>query len=64
MKKIWVNKITSLKAAKKFDDKYYLAMSRLRRLETVQLLRQMHFKIKGLKNAGRKRLRRVIKVIQ
>ncbi|MBL7084955.1 MAG: hypothetical protein ISS43_02465 [Candidatus Omnitrophica bacterium] len=64
MKKIWVNKATSFKAAKQFDDNYYLAISGIKRIETMQILREMHFKIKGFKNAGRKRLRRVIKVIQ
>ena len=65
MKRIWVNKAKSFKAARKFDRDYYLKMNALERLETVQLLREWYFKIKkGLKNEDRERLRRVIKIIQ
>lgn len=65
MKKIWVNKADSFREAEKFDEDYYQAMSEIERLETVQFLREMHHKIKGdLKNEGRERLRRVIKIIQ
>jgi len=64
MKKIWVNKASSFKAAERFDDDYYLAMPSSKRLETVQILREMYFKMKRFKNAGRKRLRRIIKIIQ
>lgn len=65
MKKIWVNKTSSFIDAKRFDDHYYLAMSSTERLDTVQFLREMHFKMKrGSKNESRKGLRRVIEVIQ
>ena len=65
MKKIWVNKASSFAAAGRFDDRYYLAMSKTERLETVQFLREMHSKLKkGSRNEGRKGLRRVIKVVQ
>jgi len=65
MKKIWVNKAYSFKEAQDFDDRYYLAMSKIERLETVQFLRDIYGKIKGgQKRAGRKRLRRVIRIIQ
>jgi len=63
MKKIWVNKAKSFKEAEEFDRKYYLAMSRIERLETMQFLREIYYKIKGSKGEGRKRLRRVIRVI-
>ena len=64
MKKIWVNKARSFKDAEKFDSNYYAAMSRTERLETMQFLRETYHKIKNLKNESRKRLRRVVKVIQ
>lgn len=65
MKKPWVNKTNSFREAEKFETDYYLAMSGIKRLRTVQFLREMYYKIKrGLKNEGRKGLRRVIKIIQ
>ncbi len=65
MRKIWINKALSFKEALNFDEDYYLAMSATQRLETMQFLREVYHKIKGgLKYEGRKRLRRVIKVIQ
>jgi len=65
MKKIWVNKVDSFDAAQEFDDDYYLSMSSKERLETVQFLREIYFKMKkGFDNEDRKRLRRVIKIIE
>ena len=66
MRPIWVYKTDSFKAAKKFDEDYYLAMPRMKRLETVQFLREICHKIKkGLKDyENREGLRRVIKIIQ
>lgn len=65
MKKIWVNKAKSFKEAEEFDNKYYLNMSARERLETMQLLREMYFKFKkGLKNENRKRLCRVVRIVQ
>ena len=63
-KKIWVNVAKSFKEAEEFDKRYYMAMSGEERLDTMQLLREMHYKIKGVKNAGGKRLRRVVRIIQ
>lgn len=64
-KNIWVNKVESFDEAQEFDDDYYLSMSSKERLETMQLLREMHFKMKkGLENEGRKRLRRIIKITE
>ncbi|MBI4689912.1 MAG: hypothetical protein HY754_06560 [Nitrospirae bacterium] len=61
--KIWVKKSSSFKAAGRFDIEYYLNMSPTERLETMQLLREMAFKLKaGLRHGkDRKGLRRVIK---
>lgn len=66
MKKVWIKKTKSFKAAAQFDIDYYLSMSPSERLDTMQLLREMVSKIKkGLKyERGRKGLRRVIKIIQ
>jgi hypothetical protein len=64
-KKIWVNKAKSFKEAEEFDKNYYLAMSHLERLETMQFLREAYFKFKkGFKNESRKRLHRFVKIIQ
>ena len=63
-RKIWMNKAQSFKEAERFDIDYYLSMSASERLQTVQFLREMYHKIKGLRNEGRKRLCRVVKVIQ
>ena len=64
MKKIWVKKANSFKEAQEFDIKYYRAMSKKERVETVQLLREIYYKIKGYKNEGRKRLRRIVRIVQ
>ena len=65
MKKIWVNKVDTYEAAREFDDEYYLSMSSKERLETVQFLREIYFKMKkGLDDEDRKRLRRTIKIIE
>ncbi len=65
MKRIWVNKVDTFEAAQRFDELYYLSMSRIERLETMQFLREIYFKIKdGKKNESRKRLRRAVKIIQ
>ncbi len=62
MKKIWMKKFSNLAAANKADQQYYLKMGCTRRLETVQLLRDLDIKINKDKNEGRKGLRRVITV--
>lgn len=64
MKRIWVHKADSFKEAENFDKLYYFKMSRRERLEMVQFLRELYFKIKReRKDEDRKRLRRVVKVI-
>jgi hypothetical protein len=63
--KIWVNKSKSFKEAQEFDDSYYLSMTPTERLETVQFLREKYWKLKKEKiYEGRKRLRRVFKLIK
>lgn len=66
MKKIWVKKSGSFKSAEQFNINYYLSMSVAERLETVQFLREIAFKIKRKPRYGKGRegLRRVIKTIQ
>jgi len=65
MKEIWLKKSESFKDAETFDKYYYLSMSPSQRIETMQLLREMRLKMKRKsKNEDRKRLRRIIKVIQ
>ena len=64
MKKIWVHKSYSFKEAQKFDDHYYMAESPSERLSDIQLCRELYFQLKGRKYAGRKGLRRVIRIIQ
>lgn len=64
MKKIWAHMAKSFKEAEEFDRRYYASMSRRERLNDMQLLREIYYNIKkGSKNAGRRRLQRVIKVI-
>ncbi|MBU4377297.1 MAG: hypothetical protein KKD29_07515 [Candidatus Omnitrophica bacterium] len=65
MKKIWINKASSFRDAERFDRDYYLAMGASKRLEEMQLLREIYYKIKKRGSyEGRKRFRRVIKIIQ
>lgn len=64
MKKIWQQKHTSFKEAKEFDDIYYMSESPEERLSDIQFCREQYFKMKGIANEGRKRLRRVIRIIQ
>jgi len=66
VKKIWVKKLKSFKSATEPDIDYYLSMSPAKRLETMQILREMIFKFKkGSKyERGREGLRRVIKIIK
>ena len=65
MEKVWINKAHSFEEAAKFDESYYKAMSPQERLDTVQFLREIYPKIKkDVKGDGRKRLRRIIRIIQ
>lgn len=63
--KVWAKKSGSFKEAAKSDMLYYRALSVMERLETVQYLRELYDKMRSrVSHAGRKRLRRVIKIIQ
>ena len=63
--KVWINKSKSYEEAKEFDDGYYLSMSQTERIETVQFLREEYLRMsKGRNHEGRKRLRRVSKIIK
>lgn len=62
---MWVRISNSFEEAQAFDSNYYLSMSQEERLGTVQILRESAAKLgKGKKVEGRKRLRRVIRIIQ
>lgn len=66
MKRIWVKKPKSFKEAHHIDIDYHLSMSPSERLDTVQFLREIFHKFKpGDKNEKiRKRLRRILKIVQ
>ena len=64
MKKIWIHRADSFKEAAEFDSAYYAKMSKSERISTMQLLREIHLKLKAPGNENAKRLRRVIKIIQ
>jgi hypothetical protein len=63
--KIWVNKSNSFEEAQEFDDSYYLSLTPVERLETVQFLREKYWKLqKDIKHESGKGLRRVLKIIK
>ena len=63
--KIWANKSNSYEEAQEFDDSYYLSQTPTERLETVQFLRENHWKLKkDVKHESGKGLRRVLKIIK
>ena len=66
MKKLWIRKFNSFKEAEEFDIKYYQAMPKIERLETMQLLREIYYNFKKAfkKYESRKGLRRVVRIIQ
>lgn len=64
MKKIWIHKASSFADMNKFEKNYYLNMPAKERLDMMQYLRELHFKWKGRPSESRKRLQRVIKVVQ
>jgi len=64
MKKVWIKKSFSFREADNFDRSYYRKMSPQERLEIMQFLREVYYKLRGnLKNESGKGLRRVIRVI-
>ncbi len=65
MQKIWINKSFSFKEAEDFDRRYYLNMTPKERIETVFMLREIHFRVKGIDyEKAREGLRRILKVIR
>ena len=64
MKEIWIHKVNSFQTAEEFEDKYYLLKSPQERLSDIQLCRELYLKIKGKAYAGRKGLRRVLRIIK
>jgi hypothetical protein len=63
--KIWIRSCSTFKEARKFAQEDDLSLSPEERLETVQFLRELaHKLIKGGRDEDRKRLRRVVRVIQ
>ena len=63
--KVWFNKANSFEKARDFDSDYYLNLTSAERVETIQILREAHFKSTGcLSNENGKRLRRVFRVIK
>lgn len=65
MKRIWVNKARSYAEANRFDLEYYFLLPPENRLDEMQRLRDEYKKLdpEGV-NAGRKRLRRSVRIIQ
>lgn len=65
MKKIWERIARSFKEAEELDTAYYRNMSHADKLNDMQLLREIYYNInKKAKDAGRKGLQRVIRIIQ
>ena len=66
MRKIWVNKANSFSDAEKFERSYYSKMLPSEKLDTIQWLREEYFRSHkmGGSDAGGKRLRRVLKIIE
>lgn len=69
MKKMFIHVAPGFKEAQEFDRQYYASMSTQERLSIMQELREMYQKFsfqnrkEKSENAGRKRLRRVVKVL-
>ena len=63
-RRIWINKASSFKQAQRFDRDYNLSLSGSERLDIMQFLREVYYKMKRGKRENRKGLRRVIKIIQ
>jgi hypothetical protein len=65
VERIWVNKAKTFEEAAAFDRDYYQRLSPEERLDTVQMLREMHFDQSGMTiGEDGKRLRRVLGVVQ
>lgn len=65
MRKIWVNKVNSFEEAEKVDEDYYLKMTPSERLDIMQFLREVYFKLKkDVENESREGLRRCVEIIK
>ena len=68
MKKIWIHKAKSFKEAEIFEDSYYSSMSIAEKLNCMQYLREIYYNFgvigRKARNASRKGLQRIIRVIQ
>ena len=69
MKKIWVHVSKNFTDSNRFDREYYFQMSPQERLKIMQQLREMYYKFplsinRKIKNGRRKRLQRVIRVVE
>lgn len=65
VQRTWIHKAKLFNEAHKFDLAYYANMSPSKRLETVQYLREIWWRFGRNKYGnGRKRLRRVFKIIK
>jgi hypothetical protein len=64
-RRIWVNKANSFTEAHQFDADYYRNLSAVERVETIQILREIHFNATGLPACENgKRLRRILRIIK
>jgi hypothetical protein len=61
--KIWVKKTSSFQEADKQNFEYYLSMTPQERLETVQFLRDQHYKLMA-NHENRKRLRKIVRIVK
>jgi hypothetical protein len=65
MERAWIHKAKSFREAEEFDLNYYASMSPSKRIETVQYLRESWLRFGRNKHGnGRKRLRRVFRIIK
>ncbi|MCX7793147.1 MAG: hypothetical protein N2257_01890 [Thermodesulfovibrionales bacterium] len=61
--KIWIKRFNSFKDASEADINYHLNMTPEERLETMEYLREVFYKLKGY-GKGREGLRRVFKIVK
>lgn len=61
--KVWIKKFNSFEEASEEDLRYHFNMTPEERLETVEYLREVFYKLKGHEK-GREGLRRVFKIIE
>ena len=65
MKAVWVRKSRSFDEAKRFEDTYYAQMGSRKRVETVQFLREIFFKLRRRQpGASREGLRRSLRILK